>query len=255
MAVEFEYTGYVIDVPEAEIPQVILDRWKESLIAERDRIKNNLLTKIPNETEFKDKIADASSDAYEQFVNPSFPGADIIKLKQRVKLERAYNKWLTGVQAAFAEGGTFETNVEAKADKFKEVRYTLGAVGFKPTSGYGAIVKAVMFHTGETKVMKYITANDNVTGQPYRTIKESQVKYVKPMIVAKGVYACVLALYANEAGDTTLRDNILSSATTDIEEVINALKRTDVTFSALEYELSWDDAESKIKVYAKAEPA
>jgi len=253
MAVLFEYTGYVEPIPESEIPQDVLDEWKETLKAERDRIKANLLEKIATETDFKSKIAEASADAYANFVNPNFEGADMIKLKQRIKLMRAYNPWKAGVESAFAEGGTFEKNVEAKADKFKAIRYVLGVVGHKPDKGYGAVVKGVMFHTGEKIVLRYITAEDSYTGTPTPTLKTAFVKFVKPMIVAKAVQACVLAIYANEGGDSSTRDSILSNVTNDINTILDAFKRDDVTFSQLAYELTWDTNVNKIKVHAIAE--
>ena len=66
MAEYWKYIG-TCTLP-SDIPPEILNEWKETLKAEQARIYANLQAKVPDEVAFLDRIADASSDEYENFL-------------------------------------------------------------------------------------------------------------------------------------------------------------------------------------------
>ena len=253
MPVQFDYTGIIRKLDKTAIPDQIVSEWQETLLAEKDRIYANLTAQISNETEFINKIAEPSSEAYESFVNPNHPKAQEAILKQKLKLRGAYSDWNNSVQAAFASGGAFENGVNTKKDKWRNVRFALGAVGEKSLLGYGAVVKAVGLMTGDSKIDAYMGADDTLTGSPYNVFLSEFARYVKPMLIAKGVFAANYAFLADEAGDNTTRDNILNAVNTDFDTILNAFKRTDVTFVQLTLEMSYDDVNDYITVHAVAE--
>ncbi|RLE48632.1 MAG: hypothetical protein DRJ18_01580 [Candidatus Methanomethylicota archaeon] len=253
-----EYWKYIgtVTLPD-DLPTEVLNEWKETLKAEQSRIYANLQTKIPNEIAFQDRIADASSDEFENFLQ-SVGGrwnADVIKLKQRVKLARAYNDWKTGIDNAFGEGGYFPDRVEQKANKFKLMRYVLGAVGYRadPSDPFGVwnpVVMGVLLMRGDTRPLRYLDANDSFSGTLESVFDAVKGRLITPSIIAHGVYACVMAKFADEGNQTAIRDQILTDANSIIDELVNlALDEThkgtgyDVT-----YVLEWDDTADNVKV-------
>jgi len=255
MPVQFDYTGIVRLLDPTQIPSQIVDEWRSTLLAEKDRIYANLTSQIANETDFINKLADPSSNAYQDFVNPNHPKATSAILKQKLKLRAAYSDWANAVASAFQSGGAFETNVTSKADKWKNIRYALGAVGEKSLIGLGAMAKVVGIMTGDSKITAYLGTDDSLTGSPYNVFDPNFARYVKPMIVAKGVFAVAYAFYADQAGDTSTRDSILSNVNTDFDTILNAFRRTDVTWVNLDLSLSFDDVNGYITVSAVAETA
>lgn len=253
MPVQFNYTGIVRKLDATAIPSQIVDEWAQTLLAEKDRLYSNLMNQIKDESSFISKLADPSSAAYAGFVNQSYPKAATAILKQKLKLRNSYNAWKNSVQSAFASGGVFETNVNAKKEKFRNVRYALSAVGEKSLVGLKPIVKAVALLTGDKTIKAYMGADDTLTGDAYNVFKAEFANYIKPMLVAKGVFATTYAFIADEANDTSTRDSIISSANTDFASILNAFKRTDVTFIDLRLQLSFDTANKYVIVTARAE--
>jgi len=255
MPEQWKYIGTVL-LP-TDLPSGVLDEWKETLKAEQARIYAGLQTKIPNEAAFRDRIADASSDRYEDFLASVGSAWDrsVITMKQRVKLARQYNAWKSGVDAAFGEGGYFPARVDAKADKFKLARYVIGAVGFKadPSGSFGVwnpVVFGALLLRGDTRPLRYQDANDSFTGTLHAVFKSPHGNLVTPSIIANAVQACVMAKFADEGGLTSVRDTIITNANSVIDELLNvALDSThkqegyDVT-----YELSWDAVAGNVKI-------
>jgi len=251
----WKYIGY-ITLP-TDVPSDVKDEWANTLAGEMSRIYQNLTTKIASEDDFKSRIADASSERYDEFLASVGAGwdANIIKLKQRIKLARAYPSWQAGISNAF--GGTepyFDDRVLAKKDKYSNAKYVLAGVGLRyDVAGFGAwrpIVKGVLLMRGDTRVQRYLTADDSITGTLESVFDPIKGRLVTPSIIAHAVQAVVMAFYANEAGDETVRDNILSSANTVIDEFVN-LALDDVHKGSgydATYVLEWDTAQSKPKV-------
>lgn len=239
---KWSYVG-IMQLP-ADVPQGVKDEWETTLKAQRASILANLQTKIPNQTAFQDRIADASSDRYEQFlatVGADFD-RDLILLKQRAKLARQYTQWLADVQSAFAIGGAFDVNVTAKKNKLSLARYTLGAVGLKydPTTGLGvwnpAVMSALLIR-GDTRCARYFDANDTFTGTLESVVDTAKGRLISPPMIAETVRCRVLAKFADEAGLTTLRDNLITASNTRLDDIINA--GLNATHKGVGYDVTW----------------
>ena len=230
-----------------------MNEWEATLKGERARILSALTEKISNASEFISKLAEPSADAWENFIASTWPDADLIKLKQRVKLKSAYNPWNTGVQNAFAEGGTFETNVTNKKDKFQKARYVLGSVGLKYLTGWGPAYKSMGYITGDQRVALYVTADDTVTGTPQNVFPANIVKFVRPMGIAIFNQGLILAYYAHENGLTTERDAIITNINNKLNNSIVPLIDT-ATWDSLTAEIGYDSVADRIYAHVHAVP-
>lgn len=253
MVLVVEYIGPVdkTTVPSGLVNEII-SKWESTLLARRDLIYNRLLTKIPDEASFLSRIADASADQWENFVSPYYPRADFIKLKQRVKISIAYPRWSAEVIKAFSPGGIFETNVSAKKDRLAQVIYTLANVGAR-YMGWGPGYKAVGAITGDTRITRYVGANETLTGTPVNVFPEGVVKFVRPALIALLTQGAVLAMYANEKGFSDLRDAVITTVNTDLDTIVNGLKKPEYTVAYVH--LEFDAAAGVINVHARAETA
>lgn len=171
-------------------------------------------------------------------------------MKQRVKLAKAYNPYINGVQSAFASGGAFETQVDAKKDKYDLARYTIGLVGFKPYTSWGPGPKAIAFITGDKRALAYLTADDTHSGEPANAIKPEYSNFAKPALIAMLTRGFVLAKFADEAGLDSLRDSIISTTNTRIANYLSGLIETGYTVTL---ELIYEESTSTFKVHAKVE--
>ena len=251
MSYVLEYKGYY--KPLDSVPSEILDEWESTLKAERLRILNALMEKIPDSDAFVRKIAEPAYEGWSEFVNPSYPDADFIKLKMRIKIKTAYPAWSSGVQNAFAEGGTFETNVSAKKSKLQKLRYVLGAVGLKYKIGWGPAYKAIAVITGDKRVDEYFTTEDSFSGEIVNAFPDGVVKYVRPMAIAILTQGFVLAQYAHENGLETERDAVISKINTILDNSVEKLIDT-TKYSALEMQLGYDAIADKLYVLVQLSP-
>jgi len=249
----FEYRSAPIS--ETALPTRIVDEWESMLKLARERILASLdrfLSAPLGRSLFLTQIADASSDAYEGFVNPSYPNADFIKLKQRIKLAGSYDAWKSGVQYAFQPGSTFETNVTVKKPKFDaNVRLTIGAVGFKPES-WGPVAKLALLLVGDKRPERYMTENELFnTGPAYpRNVFSTAGKGIVPAIVSTFVQGVVMVLWCYKGGvDSACRDAVITSTNNRLSRIASA-RDADVN---LTLELQVDDVTGLPQVYGKAE--
>jgi len=227
------------------LPYGMADEWEATLKSMRDAIKHALLTtKIPNEAAYLDKLADASSDRFEAFLNTV--GADWnvndIELKQRVKLARKYNDWKTGVTNAFAIGGQFETQVTAKKGKTEAIRYPLSFVGNKSEDRWrcGSLIALAL--GGDTRIVRYITSPDTLAGTIAAALKSPYNIYDRPFVVASTVKYGTLLQYADEVG---LDKTTLLAALNAIYDEIEGHK---VSGSTLTLTATWDATYDCLKV-------
>ena len=252
MSYVVEYKGYY-DVPELE--EDVINEWKETLKGQRDRILNNLLARIPNETKFRSLIADSAYEVWQNFVNPSWEDADIIKMKFQVKLSRAYDVWKDRVTEAFTPGDTgisdFEKGVDGAVNKFANAKYTVGAVGLRYARGRGIAVKAIGVISGDLKVVRDIAAPDEFTGSVVNVFLPGAARYVRPQAIAIITRGLVLAQYALEAGLSALRDSIISSTNSILGNTV--LKQVDTaTYPTVILEIGYDDVNNKLYVHSAA---
>ena len=246
-----EYKGYY--VPEDSVPEDIINEWEATLKGERARILSALTTKISNATEFQNKLATPAADQWSNFINPDWADSDFIKLKHRVKLKSAYPSWNSGIQGAFAEGGTFETNVSLKKDKLQKARYTLGATGLKYLLGWGVAYKAIGFVTGDARVMLYMGANDTVTGSPTNIFPTTVVRFVRPLGLAIFTQGLVIAHYAHENGLTSERDAVITAVNQKLADSILKLYDS-AAWTSVVAEIGYDAVADKIYARVAASP-
>lgn len=253
----WEYVGTCL-LP-TDLPTGVLAEWQATLKGEQARIYASLLAKIPNESAFQDRIADASSDRYEVFLDGVGEdwSRDLVLLKQRVKLARAYTPWDTGIDDAFGEGGYFPDRVDAKADKFKLARYTLGAVGHRATVGgsfgvWNPVTMGVLLMRGDTRCPRYFDDNDDMTNEENleSVFSPTKGRLISPAIIASAVQACVLAKFADEGGLSTERDAVITNANDLIDDLIQV--GLNDTHSGVGYDatyvLSWNGTADNIDV-------
>ena len=254
MAVVFDYLGKVI-LP-SELPEGVLDEWKQTLKAEKARILAGIQAKIPDVDAYRTYLAEPSADGYESFVNPDYPDADEIKLKQRVKVLGAGQDYLNEIQRAFsAESTYFEEQIDNKANRYDKARYTLALVGHAPTIGYGPAMKAIMFATGDARVLKYITGDDLYSGTPTNIFKPAHRKFVKPALIARLVFGGVYALYCADINDMSTMNNVITKTNSALDEIVGAfIDETQYAPPPTSFiRLLWDAGEGVLKVMAHAE--
>jgi hypothetical protein len=215
---------YIGPISRKDLPSRIVDEWEATLKGARTRVLASLARFLDPATglsKYLDQIADASSDAWEEFINPDYPNAELIMLKQRVKLASAYPSWKTNTQSAFQPDGRFEQGVTANKGKFAvNVKPTIGVVGFKPELSQGPGAKVALIVTGDKRVTRYIASPEDFSGTPSNMFPTSG-KFVRPQIVSAYVFGAVLAIYALDAGSDSLRDAAISYT----NNILNDVKR------------------------------
>jgi hypothetical protein len=221
MAEYWKYVGQV-QLP-ANLASGITDEWEATLKAETSRIYTSLTTKIPDNTAFGTKIATPSSSAYNAFLQTVGGKWSItdIKLKQKVKLARSYTKWNERITAVFGGGSpTFPATVTAKKANLSELKRVVGAVGHKALEGWRPASACVLLARGDTRVSQYFTVDESLTGTLHAVFDATKGALIAPSLISEIVYACVMAKYADEAGLTTERGNIISGANTVLDALI-----------------------------------
>jgi len=250
MSVAVEYKGYY--VPLDAVPDEIMTEWENTLKGERARILSALLEKIANATDFINKLANPAIEGWSGFVATDWEDRDLILMKYQVKLKGAYDEWNTGVQNAYAEGGTFETNVTNKKSKFQMARYPMGAVGIRYKIAWGPAYKAVAVISGDKRVKNYMGTNDSFSGDVVNVFLPGARKVARPAGIALITQGLVIAQYAHEAGLTTERDTIISTINTHLANSV--LKMVDTSMYTVTLEIGFDDVAGKLYAYSKAEP-
>jgi hypothetical protein len=248
---DIEYKGYFVLID--SVPTALMDEWESTLKGERARILNALQTKIPNADEFISKLANPSATAWASFINDAYPDADLIKLRQGIKVKKAYSSWSGGIQTAFAQGGTFEQNVTAKKSKFNMARYPMSSVGIRYLSGWGVAYKCMGFISGDNRVMVYMGANDSVTGTPTDIFLAGAGRFARATGVPLITQGLVMAYYAHEAGLTTDRDAVITAINNKlnntVEKMVDTSKWTNVDVC-----IGFDAVAGKLYARATATP-
>lgn len=249
MSVVVEYKGYYS--PLSEVPAEIMNEWENTLKAERDHILAALQEKIANATDWLNKIANPAYNRWSGFVAPDWEDRDFLMLKYRIKLKGAYDEWSNGIQNAFAEGGTFETNVTNKKSKFQLARYPMGAVGVKYKTAWGPAYKAIAVISGDERVTTYMGTEDSFSGSVCNVFLTGAARFARAVAVPAIVQGLVIAQYAHEEGLTTERDAVISAVNTKLSNTV--LKMIDTSaYSEVLLEIGFDDVADKLYAYAKA---
>ena len=248
---DIEYKGYFVLLD--AVPQALMDEWELTLKGERARILSALQTKIPNADAFLAKLATPSAEGWASFINPDYADADMIKLRQGIKIKKAYTSWISGIQTAFASGGTFEQNVTAKKSKFQMARYPMSSVGIRYLIGWGCAYKCMGFITGDKRVMIYMGANDSVTGVPTDIFLPGAGRFARATGVPLITQGLVMAYYAHEAGLTSERDAVISAVNSKLNNTVE--KMVDTTkWTGVDICIGFDAVAGKLYARAVATP-
>ena len=249
MSVVVEYKGYY--VPLDSVPTEIMDEWETTLKNERARILSALQTKIANATDFINKLANPAHEIWKGFVATDWEDRDFILLKHQIKLKGAYDSWNTGIQNAFAEGGTFETNVTNKKSKFNLARYPMGSVGIRYKVAWGPAYKAIAVLTGDKRVKNYMGTNDSLSGDVVNVFLKGATRIARAVAVPLITQGLVIAQFAHENGLATERDAVISAVN---EKLTNSvLKMVDTSAYTVTLNIGYDSVADKLYAYAKAE--
>ncbi len=240
------------------VPVQVKDKWYEKLIELESVIYSRIMTKIPNEQAFISKLADPSATAWSAFVSPYWQDADLIRLKQNVKIHMAGPKYINKIKKAYVEDKRFAKGVyDARfvLNSLDMFRYTLGGVGIRYETGWGALYKAVGVLTGDTRVAFYIGANEVFQPPVVNAFDESIVRFLRPALIAELTQGAVLATYAIEKNMTNLRDLVINTVNAKIAKIVNALKKPE--FTTVELKLAMEDLDNdgveELVVIARAE--
>jgi len=250
-------TKYIGEIKPIAVPVQVKDKWYEKLIELQMLIYNRITTKIPDEQAYINKLAKPSADAWQYFVSPYWTDSELIRLKQRVKVSMAGNKYLANIIRAFITENIFGKNVydaRYKLDTIDMIRYTLGGVGIRYATGWGAIYKAVGVLTGDTRIVNYITTEDVFEGPVVNAFPENIVRFLRPALIAEMTQGAVLATFAIEHGLTALRDAVIANVNAKLSAIVNALKKPDFTTVVLKLDyIDYDkDNQPELVAYAEA---
>jgi len=244
-----EYKGYYVPVDASLIADEKTE-WHDTLKAARDFIKNHLFEKITSESDFIDLIAEPSHEVWKDFVSDSWEDKDFVILKHKVKLRRAYNPWNTGVTNAFAADGQFDLGVDNKQDKFLLARYPVGAVGLRYKTGWYCAYKAFGVISGDKRVLRYYDSERDVTfpSTVVNVFLTGAKKFARATIgvITRGL---VLAQFAQDAGDTTTRDNIINTTNNVLGNTVKKMIDTS-TYPSADIKIGWDASASKLYAYS-----
>ena len=249
MSVVVEYKGYY--VPLDSVPDEIMTEWETTLKGERARILSALQEKIPNADAFITKLANPAHEVWKDFVNPNWVDKDLILLKHEIKLKGAYDSFNTGIQNAFAEGGTFEQNVTNKKSKFQLARYTMGSVGIRYKTAWGPAYKAIGVLSGDRRVKIYMGANDTFTGDVVNVFLKGATRIARATALPLITQGLVLAQLAHENGLADRRDAVITNIN---EKLANSvLRMVDTSKYTVTLNIGYDSVADKLYAYAKAE--
>lgn len=231
-----------------------VDEWQNTLISQLPAIYNALMTKIPDEQTFKKVIAETSHLVWQDFVNPAWEEADFIKLKHKIKLLKSYPQWKSGVDAAFGQGSPeaayFDERVRDKVQKFASgILYTLGATGLRYLFKRGPAVKAIGVISGMKRIVNDIADNEWIVRGVVNVFLPGAARFVRPQAIAIMTQGMVLAFYAEEAGETDLRDSVISATNSVLQNTV--LKQVDTSKYSVVLEIGYDDG--GIFAHSKAE--
>ena len=98
----------------------IIEKWARSLKDESPEMYDKIMSRIPDEQRFVERLAQPANDGYKGIINPAFTsksgqGASEIETAQGANLKRSYEKFFTKVKYAF------ETVEGVAAKRFKDL--------------------------------------------------------------------------------------------------------------------------------------
>ena len=224
--------GVIYDVhlgllSEAELPtrfDEVADDWMNTLKAKRAKIINNLKAVIPDEAAYISKIVDRSNTEYSNFIRSDHPRYDEIMLKRQIKMEAAKSDYITNRDAAFEEGGKFETQVTARKQFFRRNAVIIWMVTGDRDKIYGPTPKARYALEGKKAILEeLITSADNlITNTELKPFFKYR-RYVPSVVATINKWLTYIA-YALKAGwsDADINNKIATKANDELMGYVNS---------------------------------
>ena len=212
MAVVFSARFPVLE--DADLPTDLKDKigkdWHNTLRYKREKIITNLKAVIPDETAFKERIADVAYARIGAVFNPNYPKYKRIMRRFRAKINLGADDFIKNVDRAFEAGGAFDQGVYQNLDKFKEnATITWRVMGDKDKI-FGPVPKTILALKGMGRVLdKVKLAKDSVSGTPIAIFKpehETRITSIVDQILMEGLNVIVLSKEAGLDYDTLISD-------------------------------------------------
>jgi len=247
-----------------QYPSDLLNKWETVLHALNDVIKARIQARIPDEAHYLDILANPAAAAYKDFVNPSFPNADIIKIKHEIRVKAGASDYINNVNAAFTKDpntgvSPFMQRVSERKGKLANAIVTLDIVGLRYTDDWD-IPAVVMMLTGDRRGELYLQRK-GVSGT-IATLTDlfppNVVTTVRPQLLALLVRGGVFLRYAGKIGDETVYNNVLSTLNQALDQVMNLRDSTKYPTAYVRFEdpaASGKDRTQVVIVHAYVESA
>lgn len=208
MAVIVSKVRLFVPIPSAPV-QRIIDKWANKLKDEALAIFQKLQLRIPDETKFKNILAEVSSKAYQPLINPVFvsragTSRDRIVANQANNLLRSYDKWIKKLTHIFetvdtVEAARFKEAVDLMKTNFAEgvANRTLPFTGTK-IEGRSAATIAGLWLVDDVRTSGLIRPSDKVdVGVPYRICRKADVPGLKAGLQWRVIQAGASIVKAN----------------------------------------------------------
>jgi len=203
MAVVF--TGRFPVLEDTELPTDMKDKittdWHDSLKRKREKILENLTTRIPDEDTYKKVIADVGYSRIIEVFNPNYPKYKRILRKYRAKTYKGADDWIKNVPEAFKEGGRFEEGIYANIDKYKDNMGMIWRFVGDKDKIFGPVPKAILALAGKAKALENVIMDiDTVSGSPVPVFKPEHESRVLPVVDNILIEALNVIMLSREAG-------------------------------------------------------
>jgi len=203
----------------------VADDWETTFKGKRSKVLANLQRVIADESDYNEKIVNRSNSGYEDFLGSTHPRLNEIKLKRAVKMPARASDYITNRNAAFEEGGAFESGVTNNKSAFaNNVKVTLRVVGDKDKI-WGAVPKLRLCLAGKKSLLEEMlndTYDHLITSTDLKAFFKSNRTI--PAIVAVVNKALTMIAYAVDAGydDVWITNNIANVYNTELANYVNA---------------------------------
>jgi len=203
MAVVFSARFPVLEETEfpADMKDKITTDWHDSLKRKREKILENLITRIPDEATYKKVIADVGYSRIIKVFNPNYPKYKRILRKYRSKTYKGADDWLKNVPEAFKAGGRFEEGIYTNLEKYKENMALIWRFVGDKDKICGPVPKTILALAGKAKALENVLLDiDTVSGTPVPVFKPEHESRELPIIDNILIEALNVILLSREAG-------------------------------------------------------
>jgi hypothetical protein len=206
-----------------EAPERVTQQWKESLIANAERINAKRKAQIPDSTAFVDKLATPAIQAYASFVNPAFQSksglnAGQIRANHGANIKTAFEKYQGQLDFLFATvdgipAKRFKDLVERGAADYSKgmASVILPFTGCR-IEGLGLTSIAGRWLTGDVTTEGKLRAGDSITaGGPYRICPHAKKPGLKTLLNQRLIQAGVNIVKAAHDASVIAAENQLTA--------------------------------------------